>query len=289
MKKKWNISILVIFVLLACSLFGLLTVHYVRHMFVQYTQVLSYYKSYYLAKAGIELSLSQIQHRWIWFSSSLGPKDSLVYQNFSSSWLYYFDSLIIWKSSLLSSDFSQKTWCFHPFVLSSWMSLIVPLFFDNFSWSVYESFTTLPVYTNKWSFLEQISLQNNNNPWLISFGILVASWAELYPSGMFFMTGVMEGETFFSDLDKKIVSVFSSLEDRDLMDWKAHLWFQNYLIFANTSSHEISFCLQLPSDEKLPMQEYVIRSTGVFGNQKLSLEAVYKQPLPSFAVDSFLQ
>lgn len=50
-KKSGNISILVIFVLLASSLLGILSMNYVQQMMKQSSAVQSYYKSYYLAKA----------------------------------------------------------------------------------------------------------------------------------------------------------------------------------------------------------------------------------------------
>lgn len=71
MKKRGNISLLVLFVLLACSLLGLLTVHFLKNMSTQYNQITSYYKSYYLAQAGIETALTQLQHRGLGFSENI--------------------------------------------------------------------------------------------------------------------------------------------------------------------------------------------------------------------------
>ena len=51
MKKSGNISILVIFVLLASSLLGILSMNFVQQMMQQSTIVNSYYKTYYLSKA----------------------------------------------------------------------------------------------------------------------------------------------------------------------------------------------------------------------------------------------
>jgi hypothetical protein len=50
-RKSGNVSILVIFVLLASSLLGILSMNFVKQMMEQSAVVTAYYKSYYLAKA----------------------------------------------------------------------------------------------------------------------------------------------------------------------------------------------------------------------------------------------
>jgi hypothetical protein len=48
----------------------------------------------------------------------------------------------------------------------------------------------------------------------------------------------------------------------------------------------VQFCLKLPNWKTLPTQQYLIQSFGMFGTSKLWLEATYKQPIPSFLIDS---
>ena len=67
MHKKGNISILVIFVLLASSLLGVLAINFVQSMMKQSATVYNYYQSYYLAKAGVELGLAELGHRGVGF------------------------------------------------------------------------------------------------------------------------------------------------------------------------------------------------------------------------------
>jgi len=66
-KKSGNISILVIFVLLASSLLGILSMNFVQQMMKQSAVVHNYYKAYYLSKAGLEISLAQVASRDIGF------------------------------------------------------------------------------------------------------------------------------------------------------------------------------------------------------------------------------
>lgn len=50
-KRQGNISILVLFVLIAASLMGVLTMNFVNQMIYDANTVLSYYKSYYISNA----------------------------------------------------------------------------------------------------------------------------------------------------------------------------------------------------------------------------------------------
>ena len=103
MKKRGNISLLVLFVLLTCSLLGLLTVHFLRNMSAQYDQVLSYYKGYYLAQAGVETAITQLQHRGLGFSETINSGNALIHQNINqpkSSFAFQ----IIGRSNFLSAS-----------------------------------------------------------------------------------------------------------------------------------------------------------------------------------------
>ncbi|MEI7562882.1 MAG: hypothetical protein WCJ39_04170 [bacterium] len=59
------------FVLLASSLLGVLTVTFVQHMIKQTDALYTYYQSYYLAKAGLEFSLAELPFRGIGFEYSV--------------------------------------------------------------------------------------------------------------------------------------------------------------------------------------------------------------------------
>jgi ABC-type siderophore export system fused ATPase/permease subunit len=63
MKKQGNISILVLFVLVASSLIGVLTMTFVNQMLYAANSISSYYTSYYLANAGLELLASEAKYR----------------------------------------------------------------------------------------------------------------------------------------------------------------------------------------------------------------------------------
>jgi uncharacterized sporulation protein YeaH/YhbH (DUF444 family) len=83
-------------------------------------------------------------------------------------------------------------------------------------------------------------------------------------------------------------SALGLLEDSRLKQWQTDTKFSPYFIIANKDNRDISFCLTLPSGSMLPTQTYLIQSFGSYWTTKLWLEATYKQPLPSFLIDSSL-
>lgn len=56
--KKGNISIFVIFILLASSLLGLLSLLFIQKLLRYQNIAIKYYQSYYSAKAGLEIALA---------------------------------------------------------------------------------------------------------------------------------------------------------------------------------------------------------------------------------------
>jgi hypothetical protein len=62
--------------------------------------------------------------------------------------------------------------------------------------------------------------------------------------------------------------------------------FKNYLILANTNPETISFCIN--SEIPLPTDNFHITSNGMYHGQTIGLELIYRQPIPSFLMNSVL-
>jgi len=150
MKKKWNISILVIFVLLASSLLGVLSMTFVQQMMRQSTVVNSYYKAYYLSKAWIELGLTAIKYRGIGFEYAIDTWTSIFTDNFFSGQNFTVTMDISGTAMLLSRQFRQEngSGCQFPYMLTGGDSLIVPLFMEKYSWPVAGMFDSWIQYQN---------------------------------------------------------------------------------------------------------------------------------------------
>jgi len=291
--KRWNISILVIFVLLASSLLGILAMNFVQQMMKQSALVYSYYKTYYLSKAGIELGLVEIGHRGIWFEYTVNTGDAIVLDNFSlSSWSYALSMNISGMSSLLSQKFWQGSGCEFPYVLNGGESLIVPLFRDTYTWSVAETFVPEIVYQNLADLFknEKIDIESLSPPDSVTFGLLILSWEELADNGIFFRswslttTSLVDFKTTFENYMTEIDRNFANYY------WSSQLiaqWFKMYLLISNTAQIDQSLCLHtlstpLETVYLLPTDTFFIQSQASYSNQNVSLDASYAQPIPSF-------
>ncbi len=283
MKPKWNISILVIFVLLASSLLGVLAMNFVQSMMKQSATVYNYYQSYYLAKAWVELSLAELGHRGIGFEQTFSDA-SFLSGNFLCAGRCSLTVGLSWTATNLSQQFWTDNTCQSPFVLSGWQSLIIPLFKDNFVGSLADGFTKPITYTNLYGALAAAEIQTTDLS-QVTFGMVVLSGDDLAGNGIFFQTGnIKEGLTnFLTSFDSYFSSlaVLTDISNQEISPYRF------LFMISNSSWEQISFCLAWP--QALPTQQYYIQSQGTYDHQTLGLEAVYKQPIPDFLLNGYLQ
>ena len=293
MKKQWNISILVMFVLLASSLIGILTINFVQQMVANTSRINAYYKSYYLAKAGIELGLTEIKSRGIGFEIAQASGEDIIKQNFVCGDHCFFESSTQWLSNYLSPDVSQASGCQNPFMLSAGDSLMIPLFHDDFTGNVSQVFSKSVTYWNLAWALQNLTVEYSGDlpsTAVVSAGFLVldATW-NINNNGIYFKTwSLKELFPWIQTDNNSLVNRFSSyVAWSSLQSWQASDFpFKNYLVISYyTWTDSLNFCLSL-SGSQLPTAQYLVTSLGTFNDQKLWLEALYKQPIPSFLLNS---
>lgn len=293
MNKKWNISLLVLFVLVACSLLGIIAVQYTKHMAIQTNQVYNYYKTYYLAKWGSEIGLSLMQLRWIWYSLDIEENSDFVKQNIST-W-NTFSLNIQWNWSIISNWYPGDETCSNPIKIYSWQSFILPLFIDTpinietlQEKSLTEHFSEQKFYTNKSEFLKSIKIINSE-PRNVNIWIIISSWWHLNELGIFFTDWIFQWDDFFEEFNEKIKEAFEKTSDYETINWTNLQNLQNYVIIANKDSQELSFCLELPEWNTLALTKTYISSFWSTNTKKMWLETIYQQPTPSYLIDSSIQ
>lgn len=282
LNKKWNISILVIFVLLASSLLGVLSMNFIQSMMKQSATTYNYYQSYYLAKAGVELGLTELGHRGVGFEQTFADS-GFVQKNFLCGKRCDLTFALSWTSSYLSQQFRTDTTCKFPFVLSGGGSLIIPVFKDIFSWSLSDGFSQKISYQNLYKELRKANIiPSADSP--VTFGMVVLSWEELASDGIFFQSGSLDGwlQSFLTAFDTQFREPqgISSLDRRDISPYRF------FFMISNPSDKDISFCVNVPW--ALPTQQYYLQSQWTYDSQKLWLEAIYKQPIPDFLLNGYL-
>lgn len=288
MKKKGNISLLVLFVLIACSLLWIIAVQYTRHIAIQIDQIHGYYKAYYLAKWGSEIWLSLMQLRKEGYSWEIEDNSDFTKQNLHTG--SHLSLKIQWSSNILSMWHPDDKTCSNPITISSWQSFILPLFIDQPEDDISDHFSEKKFYKNKSENLKEIKITNKENPWKINIWIVVSSWWEINKFLMFFTGAVFNWDDFFEKFVKNVDKNFEKIMYLSIKDWQTSNWqksnLQNYLIIANKENRELSFCLNLLDWEKLALAKTYISSFWYIGDKTIWLETVYEQPIPSYLIDS---
>ena len=305
MHKRWNISILVIFVLLASSLLGVLSMNFVQQMMKQSAVVNSYYKAYYLSKAWIELWLAAIKYRGVWFEYTVNTGSAIVRDNFFSGFTYSLSTTISGTAPLLSKKFWLGSGCEnYPYTLTGGESIILPLFRDKTPWTMASVFTTGMVLENLANLFKNNQIKITTEfDWDATFGILILSGEELSQNGMFFHTWTLKWLPAFKDqfeaylrtIDPTQYPLESQLKSDYEKPWLIDKGFKMFLLVSNSSPTPQSFCVKIdPPDtvvswqlDVLPTDAFFIQSQASFGDQRVALDASYVQPIPGFLFTTY--
>jgi len=296
---KWNISILVIFVLIASSLIWILTTNYIRDL-MQYNDIIHwYYKSYYLAKAWLEISLTQIWQNWIWFENTINTWNNIVSWNLICK-NCSFNSEILWNSDYFSQNTRTESWCITPISLKTGESIILPLFKQVNTWTNYQKLTNSPIYQNMADKISQIQFQNTIPSQEITIWIVIISWQNLLQDGIFVKTGIINDpniiNTFLSNFHNYWANITVWIIPLSTA-YKASPTLKSFLIFGNTKQWQdsVNFCIKIQpqlrpiSLIKLPDQTFYIKSIWNNIEKTVWLEAFFKQPIPGFLSHTSLE
>lgn len=303
--KKANISILVIFVLLAASLLGLLTMYFVQQLVWYSWGVYGYYQSYYLSKAWLELGLSLDKHRGLWFSYQLwSGRDDFFADNFlCASDKCSFDMVLQWQSYYIVPRFWLSWSCADWIELSPGDSLIIPLFYDDGYDNLYDIYTAPIVYNSLMQYREDIVVRridgNTFTPfaWLI-LGDVSLSGNQTFAEASFF-------RNFSQHPLQSLVWDFYNAYDLFVQDSLqsninfANIYsqeYQHYLIIANPTQEYISLCTfvdqssyMYDTDIALPTYTTYLSTQWSFGNNYIhSMQAVLGQNIPQFLIQSYI-
>lgn len=289
-KLDWNISILVILVLLACSLMGILSMNFLNNLISYTDNSYSYYKSYYYAKAWLELALAEIDNSDVWFSHVIWFWD-VINQNFGGGGV--FNVNIMWRSPFLSNNFWQNTVCDESTALSipaKW-SITLPMFYDDSSayGTIFSSVKTIQLLSNDRNKLSVQYLWDWYNYPKIDIWVIFQSWDSILWDYIY-MTWLDFKESFF----KNYFQEFGMLYWEE--PWNINIGkdqYLSYIVVSNPTDDEIKFCIDAWSDTShkvywWPTTKYFISSRWEYKWKTVWLQAIYAQPLPSFFINPYV-
>lgn len=295
---KWNISILIIFVLLISGLIGVLTMNFIKDMLGYTNDIYSYNKAYYQANAGMELALTEIDNAGIWFSNSIDLGDEIFSDNFDCIDCEL-EMNLEWKTQYLSDKFWLGNECGddNKFVLLSGGSVVIPLFTQLEPWNHADILPNNPIdpdvileydkdilnYTDNFNF-ESEDFSKDFNIWLF-----VLSGNDIQTDLIYIKSLQWRGDM--------IKNYFDAYKDYYVGEWvlENEDYFM-YLIISNVENDEVSFCVNMDlvasphwnwSIIELPTMNYFVNSLARYGDKTVWLQAIYRQPIPDFLINSF--
>jgi len=295
--KSGNISVMVILVLMACGLIGLLALSFVRQIANYNWTVLWYYKSYYISRAGLELSLAQVSDRWVGFQYRVQSGDNIVSQNFDCYPYCSLTTRILGQSSGLNKKFWLWETCNSGnfFVLGSGKSIVIPLFKDIYA------------FDNKSNVFGKTNYQSifsNSNPQIIYKKMESSDLEESNFLSLWFFTDwfmPVSRKYSWSDIGFDLIQNFLSEDDfptsiQNEMDSRKQK--NSYLIISNPTidNSYLTFCIWIQGwvwsslNYSLATDTAYINSLWSFGNRSLWLEAKYAHDVISdFLVHGYIE
>ena len=137
-RLKGNVSLLVIFILLACSVIALLSINQIQRLLTYWNMTFNYFRAFYVAKAWTELWLTEVYYREAGFEQSISTWGAIV------SWLAlgysgfnpYFTMNISWNFQYLTDDVRYTNECTenNKITLGTGEWIMLSLFTDQMSW-----------------------------------------------------------------------------------------------------------------------------------------------------------
>lgn len=272
-KIKWNISLLIILILLASSVIALLSINQIRNLLSYWNATFNYFRAYYLAKAWTELWLAEVYNREDWFNHQISTWDSIVINNLieAYSWFNpYFDVDINSNFKILTNDIRYTSDCSNEnrITLWTWDGIMLALFNDNtkntkdiLSWWYISIEPMNEENVKKLDFDHELGIWNNNITfWLFIFNkkntsmekLIVQKWGDL--------------NEFISDN----IWLYDG-------NWRA------YLTIKNSWNKDVSFCIKWKWN--IPYHDSLVTVRWNYWDVEVWLESVVKKSTPSWSLD----
>jgi hypothetical protein len=268
MSKKWNILVIVIFVMLLCSLSALLISNYMKSLITYSSEFNKYYKAYYMANSWIEISLTKISNHDFGFEDTINSWSNTIKQNFECWDKCFFETKITTRSNYIfdwDNDFIwQDCTDWESFELWTWQWLIIPLFWDSnwnnenvLSWTN----TNLNYFPN--TELDQVEIKRDWS-WLYSYGIF------------YFNNWEMETLVKTGNASLQALGCFTTIPE---------LW-KKYIVIVNIDpGQKQNFCIE-SVNQKITGTKTLVQSDGIYLDRIVHLETLKINKLHDFIIYS---
>lgn len=276
-RLKGNVSLLVIFILLASSVISLLSINQIQRLLTYWNTTFNYFRAFYLAKAGTELGLTEVYYREAWFEDSINSWDAIVTENLVgvySGFNPYFTMNIEWDFKVLTDDVRYTNKCDDDYkiTLGTWEWIMLSLFNDNTSW-----------IKNILSLTDESNIKRLDNNFIKSIGMEKIDKELGFQYFTFWLFNYDENW----DMWNIIVETGNNLNDFLWKNIDSVNWDRRYLTIKNpwTWNETVSFCIHNKDNSLIPYSDALITVRGNYGDMEVWLQSVVKKEVPFWALD----
>lgn len=274
-RLKGNISLLIIFILLASSVIALLSINQIQRLLTYWNMTFNYFRSFYIAKAWTELGLTEVYHREAWFKDdSIKSWSAIVTDNLV--WIYsgfnpYFNMDIESNFNFLTDDIRHTNSCDNDnrIILWGWEWIMLSLFRDNTKW--------IDKILGEWS--DIISLSNED---IKNYRMESLNWSKNFIFWLFSydtagnMSDIVVRE--WNDLRTFLRNYI------DIINWD-----RRYLTIKNKSLTEDSkFCISM-NWTLIPYSNSLITVQANYGDMEVWLQSIVEKEVPAWSLDVLWQ
>ncbi len=264
--RRWNITIVVLLLMVASGLLALLTLQFVKHFLTSSNVLANYYKSYYMARGGLEAMLTEANLRGYGFQYDLWQTDieKNYYDNCKESALCDMQGNVVAQGVAIydspDSLISQACEPTEMISLQPGASSAYPLFYDRWS-SANLSFA--PVQSEDYAKLD-----------LGWFDITLSGWsleAYLYDAGEGSFGRITASETVH-------------LPGQDALFAQQSLVHTHWLIVTNPQNNTtaVSYCLNSDDAAHKLVGNYTrITAQATYSDKTVGVTALKKFVFPS--------
>lgn len=282
-RLKGNVSLLVIFVLLASSVIALLSINQIQRLLTYWNMTFNYFRAFYLAKAWTELWLTEVYHREAWFEQTINSWDSIVRENLV--WNYtgfnpYFTMNISWNFLYLTDDVRYTDKCDNDnrITLWTWEWIVLSLFIDKTN-----GINEILTWTKKTNIdkfeendVKKIKITNVSWDWTVD------EYQKKLTFWLFDYDDDWNMENIFVDQIalENLITFLRKIDDLDSSKDRRYLSIKNHLTWGEA----VSFCIT--NDNKLiPYTDSLITVRGNYGDMEVWLQSVVKRQSPWWSLN----
>ena len=276
-RLKGNVSLLVIFILLACSVIALLSINQIQRLLTYGNMTFNYFRAFYLAKAWTELGLTEVYYREAWFEHTINSWDFIVSSNLISeqySWFNpYFTMNISWNFQHLTNDVRYTDECSgdNKITLGTWEWIVLWLFTDNTS-DISEILTwTKENNIEEYKFIKHLNMEGVT--WQYFNDKKLTFWLFDYDADWNMWNIVVKVR---NDLNNFLNDYIKEVTGK-----------RRYLTIKNpwTSNEVVSFCITTNNDKLIPYSDSLITVRWNYGDMEVWLQSVVKKTTPSWSLN----